>query len=105
MEGLFLSKMLIKKLCILICWTLIVYTKLLASPRRLSESIPSSFKQWIIIDEIQKIPALLDEVHRLIEKRRLKFILTGSSARRLKSKNVNLLAGRAFTEYYVSLKC
>lgn len=40
-----------------------VYTKLPASPRRLSESIPSSFKQWVIIDEIQKISALLDEVH------------------------------------------
>ena len=80
-----------------------IYTKLLASPRRLSEYIPSSFKQWIIIDEIQKIPALLDEVHRLIEKRKLKFILTGSSARKLKTKNVNLLAGRAFTEYMYPL--
>ena len=80
-----------------------IYTKFLASPRRLSEYIPSSFKQWIIIDEIQKIPALLDEVHRLIEKRKLKFILTGSSARKLKAKNVNLLAGRAFTEYMYPL--
>jgi len=80
-----------------------IYTKLLASPRRLSEYIPISFKQWIIIDEIQKIPALLDEVHRLIEKRKLKFILTGSSARKLKAKNVNLLAGRALTEYMYPL--
>jgi len=80
-----------------------IYTKLLASPRRLSEYIPRSFKQWIIIDEIQKIPALLDEVHRLIEKRKLKFILTGSSARKLKAKNVNLLAGRALTEYMYPL--
>lgn len=80
-----------------------IYTKLLTSPRRLSEYIPSSFRQWVIIDEIQKIPALLDEVHRLIEKRKLKFILTGSSARKLKAKNVNLLAGRAFTEYMYPL--
>ena len=80
-----------------------IYTKLLASPRRLSEYIPSSFKQWIIIDEIQKIPELLDEVHRLIEKRKLKFILTGSSARKLRAKNVNLLAGRAWTEYMYPL--
>ena len=79
------------------------YTKLLASPRRLSDYIPNSFRQWIIIDEIQKIPALLDEVHRLIEKRKLKFVLTGSSARKLKTKNVNLLAGRAFTEYMYPL--
>ena len=80
-----------------------IYTKLIASPRRLSEYIPSSFRQWIIIDEIQKIPELLDEVHRLIEKRKLKFILTGSSARKLKTKNVNLLAGRALTEYMYPL--
>ena len=80
-----------------------IYIKFLASPRRLSESIPSPFRQWIIIDEIQKIPALLDEVHRLIEKRKLKFILTGSSARKLKTKNVNLLAGRAWTEYMYPL--
>lgn len=76
-----------------------IYTKLIASPHLLSDYIPNSFKQWVIIDEIQKIPALLNEVHRLIERRKLKFILTGSSARRLKSKDVNLLAGRAVTEY------
>ena len=80
-----------------------IYTRFIASPRRLSEYIPNSFKGWIIIDEIQKIPALLDEVHRLIETRGLKFILTGSSARKLKSKNVNLLAGRAITEYMYPL--
>ena len=46
---------------------------------------------------MQKVPALLDEVHRLIETRKLKFALTGSSARKLKRKGVNLLAGRALT--------
>ncbi len=80
-----------------------IYTKLIASPHLLSRYVPSSFKQWVIIDEIQKIPMLLNEVHRLIEKRKLKFILTGSSARKLKSKNVNLLAGRAITEYMYPL--
>lgn len=54
-------------------------------------------KSWVIIDEIQKIPALLDEVHRLIEKKRLRFILSGSSARKLKREGANLLAGRALT--------
>ena len=49
----------------------------------------------VFIDEIQKIPELLDEVHRLIEKYKLKFILTGSSARKLKNSGTNLLAGRA----------
>ena len=80
-----------------------IYRRFSASPHRLSEYIPSSFKQWIIVDEIQKIPELLNEVHRLIEKRKLKFILTGSSARKLRSKNVNLLAGRAITEYMYPL--
>ena len=50
-----------------------------------------------MIDEIQKVPDLLDEVHRLIQNRGLRFVLTGSSTRRLKRANVNLLAGRALT--------
>jgi predicted AAA+ superfamily ATPase len=49
----------------------------------------------VVIDEIQKIPLLLDEVHRLIEERALRFLLTGSSARKLKRGQANLLAGRA----------
>ena len=52
--------------------------------------------EWIFIDEIQKIPALLDHVHRLIENQKQKFILSGSSARKLKKMGSNLLAGRAF---------
>jgi len=50
----------------------------------------------VIIDEIQKIPRLLDLVHELIETTEKKFILTGSSARKLKRGGANLLAGRAF---------
>ena len=50
----------------------------------------------VIVDEIQKIPHLLDEVHRLIESSNRRFILTGSSARKIKAtKGVNLLGGRA----------
>lgn len=52
-------------------------------------------KSWIIIDEIQKIPELLDEVHRLIETRGWRFALSGSSARKLRRGGTNLLAGRA----------
>lgn len=52
---------------------------------------------WVFIDEIQKLPAILDEVHRLMEERDLRFILTGSSARKLKRGGANLLAGRALT--------
>jgi len=55
--------------------------------------------KWIILDEIQKIPALLDLVHKLIEEKYFKFALTGSSARKLKRGHANLLAGRAFVFY------
>lgn len=74
-----------------------IYNDLLARPARLQSMIPANFRDWIILDEIQKIPALLDEVHRLIESQSLKFVLTGSSARKLRQKGVNLLAGRALT--------
>lgn len=50
----------------------------------------------VVIDEIQKLPALLDEVHRLIENTGTRFIMTGSSARKLRRGGVNLLAGRAW---------
>lgn len=52
--------------------------------------------KWVVIDEIQKVPKLLDVVHDLIESENYKFILTGSSARKLKRGSANLLAGRAF---------
>ena|SRR3990167_4144831 len=66
-----------------------------ARPETLREYVPPNYKGWIVIDEVQKIPALLDEVHRLIEMYHYRFILTGSSARKLKRSGVNLLAGRA----------
>ncbi len=60
---------------------------------------------YIIIDEIQKVPKLLDEVHRLIEETDKIFILTGSSARKLKYGGANLLAGRAFVYHLYALSC
>lgn len=51
---------------------------------------------WVVIDEIQKVPKLLDVVHSKIESSGTRFALTGSSARKLKRGAVNLLAGRAF---------
>lgn len=55
--------------------------------------------ELIIIDEIQKIPALLDEVHWLISNHHLRFILSGSSARKLRRSGVNLLGGRAIRKH------
>lgn len=67
-----------------------------ADPTRLRQEVEA--QGWndcvIIIDEVQKCPELLDEVHHLIEERRIRFLLTGSSARSLKRSGVNLLGGR-----------
>lgn len=49
----------------------------------------------VVVDEVQRLPQLLNEVHRFIEERRLRFVLCGSSARKLKQQGTNLLAGRA----------
>jgi len=75
------------------------YTQLLAAPQRLGDRIPQGYKGWVVVDEVQRVPELLNEVHRLIESRRLRFVLTGSSARKLRRRGVNLLAGRALTRH------
>ena len=76
-----------------------LYNDLLANPGRLESLIPKNFKSWVVIDEVQRIPELLNEVHRLIESEKFKFILTGSSARKLRKKGQNLLGGRALTYF------
>lgn len=62
----------------------------------LGDQVPDA-ASVVVIDEVQRLPSLLNEVHRLIEKRGLRFLLTGSSARRLRGGGVNLLGGRART--------
>ncbi len=74
--------------------------KLSAKPESLENYIPKNYSNWVILDEVQKIPELLNEVHRLIETYKYNFILSGSSARSLRKKGVNLLAGRAITYYF-----
>jgi len=65
-------------------------------PERLREEIAASATtSFIVIDEVQKVPALLDEVHWLIENRGINFALCGSSARKVKKGHANLLGGRA----------
>ncbi len=75
------------------------YTRLQADPTRLEAMVLAHNNPWVIIDEVQKVPALLNEVHRLIEHHQRHFILTGSSSRQLKRTGTNLLAGRARTHY------
>ena len=75
------------------------YNQFLANPSRLENIIPENYLGWVVIDEIQRVPELLNEVHRLIESKKIRFLLTGSSARRLRKLGTNLLAGRALTYY------
>lgn len=63
---------------------------------RLLTSDPAQLKGPVILDEVQKVPQVLDEVHWLIENKGLGFILCGSSARKLKRGHANLLGGRAW---------
>ncbi len=75
-----------------------LYRRFLARPEELISVVESSLNktQIFIIDEVQKVPELLDCVHLLLNKYRdIQFILTGSSVRKLKAKGVNLLGGRA----------
>ena len=83
-----------------------VYRRYVAEPglfrleieQRLRE-IPAKDTLTVLVDEVQKLPGLLDEVHSLIERHKgqVQFLLTGSSARKLKRSGANLLAGRAWT--------
>ncbi len=72
--------------------------RLSKDPRSLYRELATlSSGSWAVIDEVQKVPDLLDEVHRLMETRGLRFVLSGSSARKLHRSGANLLAGRAVT--------
>lgn len=72
--------------------------ELTAAPNRLEALIGAQpNRSWVVLDEVQKIPLLLDEVHRLIEERGWRFALCGSSARKLRRGGADLLAGRAST--------
>ena len=82
------------------------FQRLLARPEQLENDVETKLKTLgraevlsVFIDEVQKVPALLDICHLLIEKYkgRVRFLLTGSSARKLKSRSANLLASRAYS--------
>jgi len=75
-----------------------VFLALSQNPTRIGEELTKA-DRIVVIDEIQRLPVLLNEVHRLIERRGVRFLLTGSSARKLRRGGVNLLGGRARTKY------
>src|SRR6266508_1492806 len=74
------------------------YLALSQQPGRIAEELTAT-DRVVVIDEIQRLPELLNEVHRLIEEHGTKFLLTGSSARKLRRGGVNLLVGRARIKY------
>lgn len=75
------------------------FERLLRNPELLSQELDGCDENDIvIIDEIQKLPQLLDEVHYLMQRKGIRFILSGSSARKLKRVGTNLLGGRASRE-------
>jgi predicted AAA+ superfamily ATPase len=81
-------------------WNLLdasVFRRLSADPTKLRTELLaiSPRPELVVIDEVQRLPVLLDEVHLLIEEHGFRFVLTGSSARALKRKGANLLGGRA----------
>jgi len=80
-----------------------VYGEYAARPALLRERVAEAGHPLVVIDEVQKVPALLDEVHWLIENRRQGFLLTGSSARKLRRGHANLLAGRAWRRQMMPL--
>jgi predicted AAA+ superfamily ATPase len=84
-----------------------VFHRYLKQPALFREDILYQIKhkniKIIFVDEVQKIPVLLDEVHHLIEETKVQFILTGSSARKLKKSSANMLGGRAILRYLFPL--
>jgi len=82
------------------CWIdLLDYDLFLAfsqNPKRLRQMLAAQLSTTVVIDEVQKIPQLMDEIHWLIENKNYRFILSGSSARKLRRGKVNLLGGRAW---------
>ncbi|MCF8061930.1 MAG: AAA family ATPase [Deltaproteobacteria bacterium] len=81
-----------------------VYLALSRQPGRIAQELTSR-DRVVVIDGIQRLPDLLNEVHRLIEERGVRFLLTGSSARKLRRGGVNLLGGRARTQHLHPLTC
>lgn len=73
-----------------------LFHELIGDPGRFAEMVAEVPEhRWVVVDEVQRAPALLNEVHRLIEERGRRFALLGSSARKLRAAGTNLLAGRA----------
>ena len=77
-----------------------LYQLYLSKPQAFAEDLSGVKKDdWVIVDEVQRLPQLLNDVHRFIEEKQIKFALLGSSARKLRRAGVNLLGGRAVQKF------
>ncbi len=84
------------------------YLKFLKEPSLFREEVLAQLdltpmQNIFVVDEVQKVPILLDEIHWLIENTTASFILCGSSARKLRQKGINLLGGRAWKFHFFPL--
>lgn len=79
----------------------VIYSDLLTKPELFEQRILAKKEslEWVIVDEVQKIPQILNSIQKLIGKTKIKFALTGSSARKLRKEGANLLGGRALVNY------
>lgn len=75
-----------------------IFSRLLQRPDELYHDVAAANAEWVVVDEVQRVPHLLNEVHRAIENLNQKFVLSGSSTRKFRQADVNLLAGRALTQ-------
>lgn len=94
----FLFRHTLENVCVYDLFDSEIFLSLSRNPRRIFEELQPQ-DRIVVIDEIQRLPELLNEVHRLIETRGTRFLLTGSSARKLRRGGINLLGGRARTKY------
>jgi len=81
-----------------------IFLALSREPARIAQELTPQ-DHLVVIDEIQRLPELLNEVHRLIESRRIRFLMTGSSARKIRRGGINLLGGRARIKHLHPLTC
>lgn len=80
-----------------------LFQRYLREPQAFYEEVLATPSKWVVLDEVQRLPGLLNYVHKLIEEKRICFALTGSSARKLKKENANMLAGRALDRHFFPL--
>src|SRR5262249_50342846 len=77
-----------------------LYQELLTGPAAFRQIVSNAkLGDWVVVDEVQRLPSLLNEMQRVLDEKRAKFVILGSSARKLRRAGVNLLGGRALQRF------